>query len=1603
MDNMFEIQDDVLIKYTGSEAEVTIPDGIVEIGKNAFSNNDKLTTLVMPDSVTKIGSTAFFKCTKLKSITFSARLEEIGYQAFCRCKALKEVTLPSSLRYLGGSAFGYCSNLSAVHCDSKVFCPGSNPFFSSYGEPVLEKLLDKNGLLIFLNVVFYFRNPGDLRELTVPEGVTHIMDSVFRPSYDDLEQGRTLEKITLPDSVVYVGREAFANCKNLHTLRMPQGVEFGLNPFAGCQSLADENGLIIHDGILLNHLGSSDTVTVPEGVRFIAPELFRPRFGSSSIRSITLPESLEKIGFGAFQDCTLLESIRIPDNVHTIGNSAFAGCQHLTQVQLSDHIANIGEGLFSGCRNLADENGFLIISNILFGYFGADRTVEVPEGVTHIARDCFAGAGIFSIRLPSTLKTLGVAFRGCNLLEEITIPEGVTRIPDYCFSGCTNLKTVVLPASLRSLGSGAFDTCTALSNITLPEGLEELGSRVFFNCSSIQELTIPQGIKTLTYSLFDGCSSLTRVTLPLGLEVVDSCCFQRCSRLKQLDLPDSVHTLGYHLFTDANSLRKLNCGSIANIHPEAFQNCKTLADDQGFLIVSNILWAYTGPGGNVTVPDGVTELAPDVFREGTVYSRRAHRTYRPSGSLTGLTLPSTLRKIGRNALEGCGKLKQLELPAQTTVIDEEAFCKSGLERIRIGDGITQLDDGLFRECASLRQVELSSDLVRIGKETFLGCKSLKEFSIPAGVKYIGEDAFRDCHQLKQFRVDAENTAFGAWDGILTDKAGTTLICYPAGRKMTQLRIPEHFQTIADHAFISCKELKTVYIPESVKNMGNEVFPRRDWRGNTGLTVIEAHPNAGGGKIGTDIFCFQLWQNAPLVHPKLPLSLVKEQAAQVLLALAYCQNPASFEPEYAQGYQKYVVSHEKLLMKKAAALNLPQAMEFLASLDSGKKKKAINYKKLSEQAKVELLEQAVVEKDLAKVKEVINGCGKFEFTARALGLACLYSSLDIVKVLVENGATFSYTFDSSLKRKYGAAYSTTYNSYPVSYSSLIAKTSLNIYNPVLFANIHEFHFGTLPTITAQTNSEKARADIAQYLLSVPSADFNASEALSCALLWGCVPLARRLLELGVPLHGKSVALTATAVSAERNEHLLCLAALSPEKSLFALQTFAELLKNSGKQIVLIQKLFEEKNSPLMEPELLRFIFSSTDTSKLTKSKLLELAADRDDTAAIAVLVEAGVLKNAAQREKIIQYAMDNKNTAVLAWLMDYKNRTADLAAEEARKEKKAMRELFEDPNSVSALKKIWGYKKLEDGTLMITSYKGSDTQVQVPSKIGKASVTAIGERAFSGSDYGRWKNHMERRNIQSITIPEGVTEVGERAFSQCESLEQLSLPSTLKTVGKYAFLSCPGLVDEQGFVVINDTLYYYTAPDGKNDAIAIPEGVRRIAPYAIFAQWSSSSNSRIKSIQLPESLEVIDDHAFEGLLGLSSIHIGANVKTIGAYAFCRCGLKEVAFSEGLQRIEEGAFAATKLMSVRLPDSLEYLGKQAFYNCSSLRDFCVGAALTQIGEEILGNYGTSAGYSWNQYYPKGVYVYTPAGSAAHEHMKQYAGVIVSHGSPEEDKKG
>lgn len=258
------------------------------------------------------------------------------------------------------------------------------------------------------------RYEGNDAVIVVPDGVTRIEDNAF--AVHDFAAPPKIKSITLPATVTEVGRRAFANLKKMTSYTAPAGIVYDNDAFYQCAKLADEAGFVIIDNSAMAYFGQAETVTVPEGTHTLRESLFRK---CGELTSVRLPASLRTICAGAFAECESLESISLPDGMTEIGYMAFSDCTRLKGINLPASLVRLGDNVFSGCRAMADEQGFVMVNNVLYSYFGTEKDVIIPEGVDTIAAYAFENSNITSVKLPSTLKTLGSAFTDCKMLSEI--------------------------------------------------------------------------------------------------------------------------------------------------------------------------------------------------------------------------------------------------------------------------------------------------------------------------------------------------------------------------------------------------------------------------------------------------------------------------------------------------------------------------------------------------------------------------------------------------------------------------------------------------------------------------------------------------------------------------------------------------------------------------------------------------------------------------------------------------------------------------------------------------------------------------------------------------------------------------------------------------------------------------------------------------------------------------------------------------------------------------------------------------------------------------------------------------------------------------------
>ena len=259
MQELFEIKGDLLVRYHGYEEHVVIPEGITAIGIEAFAECESMRSVVIPASVAAIGRRAFSKCYNLSSVQFLGDPE-----------------------YIDDSAFSLCPSM-----------------------------VDENWFVIIKNILFNYYGKG--KDVAIPDGVTAIGERAFCV-------WESLHSVVIPGSVQSIGKRAFRECRNLRSVQLPETLtDIGAEAFEACEKLADTDGFVIVNDILFSYHGSAIDVVVPNGVKAISGAF---GFGEN-VRSITISDSVTKIGRSAFAGCRNLKAVFIPESVIEIHETAF--------------------------------------------------------------------------------------------------------------------------------------------------------------------------------------------------------------------------------------------------------------------------------------------------------------------------------------------------------------------------------------------------------------------------------------------------------------------------------------------------------------------------------------------------------------------------------------------------------------------------------------------------------------------------------------------------------------------------------------------------------------------------------------------------------------------------------------------------------------------------------------------------------------------------------------------------------------------------------------------------------------------------------------------------------------------------------------------------------------------------------------------------------------------------------------------------------------------------------------------------------------------------------------------------------------------------------
>ena len=560
---------------------------VVGIHSQAFINCLDLTSISIPSTVTYVEDEAFSGCKNLRSVKFAdnSRLNSIGTNAFYNCSGLTSITIPDGVTSIGSSAFDGCSGLASI----------TLPFVGA----------TKDGTSNTHFGYIFGASDYSSNSYYVPETLKSVVITGGREIGSNAFRGCSgLTEITIPNSVTSIGSSAFYNCSGLTSIIIPDGVtSIGNSAFSGCSGL---KGVYITDIAKWCNISFGDPAANP---LFYARKLY---LSGNLVTNLVIPNGVTKIGSYAFWYCSGLTSITIPNSVTNIGSSAFNGCSGLTSITIPNSVTTIGSYAFSGCSGLtsitlpfvgATKDG---TSNTHFGYiFGASdyssNSYYVPEtlksvvitGGREIGSNAFRGcSGLTEITIPNSVTSIGSsAFYNCSGLTSIIIPDGVTSIGNSAFSGCSGLKGVyitdiakwcnisfgdssanplceaqklylngnlvtnlVIPNSVKSIGSYAFFGCPGLTSVTIGDGVTSIGDYAFGGCSGLTSITIPNSVTSIGDYAFWYCSGLTSITILSGVTSIGNSAFVGCSGLTSITIPNSVTSIGYSAFGGCSGL-----------------------------------------------------------------------------------------------------------------------------------------------------------------------------------------------------------------------------------------------------------------------------------------------------------------------------------------------------------------------------------------------------------------------------------------------------------------------------------------------------------------------------------------------------------------------------------------------------------------------------------------------------------------------------------------------------------------------------------------------------------------------------------------------------------------------------------------------------------------------------------------------------------------------------------------------------------------------------------------------------------------------------------------------------------------------------------------
>ncbi len=828
---------------TPADGKVSIATDVQHIGKAAFKDNKALRELTISALVETIGEEAFKGCSHIQVLEFlgtdASPDLKIEKQAFYNVSSSStadypvtryKLVLPANLVYLGENAFGATNFIKELEVTTSgssrsevSFAAGA--FKSTSGSGYVESLtigpacpefnitevlgttvkiiviqgknpnyaIDDKGVVFDdeYNRLLYF--PIDFEgEYSLPSGMVNVPEGMFK-------EVAGLTKITIPDTVRRVGKQAFYKCESLREVIFNNGT-LG----------EDDLGLVIEDSAFAQ---------------------------CGALTTLTLPNTLYSLGVAVFQNCYRLDNVQLPDNLTMIGDKAFQNCSELSSINIPKNVILLQRDdkgylrIFQGCGRLAEVNvdqentSYISVQGILYS------TREVKNGEKQFVADTL-------IYCPA------------NVTGDITVPGTVRTVAGYAFNNISGIKKITFATLVKTenaneenpddvldikINHRAFENDSTYSGhsieeIEFPEGMTALGDTgsvadpLIYNLDSLTKVIIPNTVVNV-YKFLGGCDNVNTIEFVEGgkseLRIEDSTSsssygttsgkgiFSEMPKLKTIKFPKRLTYIGSYAFVQFSSYNSV-INSTCSLDKVEFTESEEFS----------------------------LEIGANAFEYATF----------------PIELPNNTTKIGNYAFAYC-PIKTIEIPDKVTIIGDSAFAYTGIENITIPASVTEIGYSAFasdynfvyanlksitfaegghlkslgktsistgtstgyvfnnqRNLTSIKFAANNSDvLLTIYRSCFASCSSLKQIELPYYLETLEGWAFSGNKELT-------TVTFTQNKNIMTKTLGQQLF---ENTSISEFIIPDSDPSVTEltlgaQMFKNCANFRTLRVPDTVK-------------------------------------------------------------------------------------------------------------------------------------------------------------------------------------------------------------------------------------------------------------------------------------------------------------------------------------------------------------------------------------------------------------------------------------------------------------------------------------------------------------------------------------------------------------------------------------------------------------------------------------------------------------------------------------------------------------------------------------------------------------------------------------------------------------------